>query len=246
MKCNSITSVIVKPQIVLAETTTPEGEPLTLISHDGHFHLQSHGEKLMTTFSHGSEEELAQMGCAPFRSARQPTILIGGLGFGYTLAAALEALPQKGARFIVAEQTPAIVEWSQTHLRELHPGLWEDERIIVERLPVQDLIRENEEALSAILLDVDNGPWAFQDEANEALYSLDGLHAAKQALKTGGILAVWSVRYDKEFEKRLVKAGFEVTCEKVPATKKGKQNRFHTIWIARKGVYEPRNPRRSR
>ena len=236
-----------KPQIILAETTTPEGQPLTLVSHDGHYHLQSQGEKLMTTFSHGSEEELAHLGCAPSRPARQPVILIGGLGFGYTLAAATQALPQKGAKFVVAEQTPAIVEWNQTHLRDLHPQLWDDDRILVERLPVQDLIRENEETFSAILLDVDNGPWAFQDEANQALYSLDGLHAAKQALKEGGILAIWSVRHDKAFGKTLLKAGFEVTCEKVPATKKGKQNRFHSIWLAKKGDYQsPNRPRLQR
>jgi len=235
----------VKPQIILAETTSPEGEPLTLVSHDGHFHLQSRGEKLMTTFSHGSEEELATLGCAPSRGARQPAVLIGGLGFGYTLASATRALPQSGAKFIVAEQTPAIVEWNQTHLRELHPKLWEDDRIFVEPVPVQSLINENEETFSAILLDVDNGPWAFQDEANEALYSLNGLHAAKQALKTGGVLAIWSVRHDRTFEKTLNRAGFEVTCEKVPATKKGKQNRFHTIWLAQKGEYQSQNRRRS-
>ncbi len=200
----------------------------------------------MTTFSHGSEEELARLGCAPSRGARQPLVLIGGLGFGYTLAAATTALPQKGAQFVVAEQTAAIVEWNQTHLRELHPSLWEDERILIETVPVQDLIRENEESFAAILLDVDNGPWAFQDEANEALYSLDGLHAAKQALKTGGVLAIWSVRHDAGFEKNLRKAGFEVSCEKVPASKKGKQNRFHTIWLAKKGVYQSQAQRRSK
>ncbi|GHC55474.1 spermidine synthase [Roseibacillus persicicus] len=232
-----------KPQIILAETTSPEGEPLTLVSHDGHFHLQSRGEKLMTTFSHGSEEELATLACAPSRPARQPTVLIGGLGFGFTLASATQALPQKGARFVVAEQTPAIVEWNQTHLRDLHPNLWEDDRILIEPVPVQNLIKDNEETFAAIMLDVDNGPWAFQDEANEALYSLDGLHLAKRALKSGGVLAVWSVRHDKAFEKKLIKAGFEVTCEKVPATKKGKQNRFHTIWLAKKGEYISQNRR---
>ncbi len=195
----------------------------------------------MTTFSHGSEEELARLACSPSQPARQPAVLIGGLGFGYTLAAATQVLPQKGAKFLVAEQTPAIVDWNQTHLRDLHPQLWEDDRIFIETLPVQDLIKENEETFAAILLDVDNGPWAFQDEANEALYSLNGLHLAKQALKTGGILAVWSVRQDRNFEKKLIKTGFDVTCHKVPASKKGKQNRFHTIWLAQKGTYQKKN-----
>lgn len=237
---------LVKPQIILAETTTPEGEPLTLISHDGHYHLQSRGDKLMTTFSHGSEEELANLACAPCRPARQPIVLIGGLGFGYTLAAATRALPQKGARFLVAEQTPEIITWNQTHLRDLHPDLWGDDRIVIEPVTVQALMAEHPGVFSAILLDVDNGPWAFQDKGNENLYSLDGLRRAYDALKVGGVLGVWSVRPDKTFEKNLLKTGFEVRCEKVAATSKGKQNRFHTIWLAKKGHYERKNSARRR
>lgn len=233
-----------KPQIILAETTTPEGEPLTLVSHDGHYHIQSRGDKLMTTRSTGSEEELANLACAPSRPARQPITLIGGLGFAFTLAAATRALPQKGAKFLVAEQTKAIIQWNQSHLRELHPDLWEDDRILIEAHPVQQLIAENPETFSTILLDVDNGPWAFQDAANEDLYSLTGLYAAYGALKSGGILGVWSMRYDKSFAERLAKAGFEVSVEKVPASKKGKQNRFHTIYLARKGLYQSQNRRR--
>lgn len=234
-----------KPQIILAETTTPEGEPLTLVSHDGHYHLQSRGDKLMTTFSHGSEEALADLACAPCRSARQPVILIGGLGFGYTLAAAARALPQKGARFLVAEQTPEIIEWNQTHLRDLQPELWIDDRIVIEPLPVQKMMVEHPGIFSAILLDVDNGPWAFQDSGNEELYSFAGLQRAYDALKVGGVLGIWSLRQDPAFEKKLLKTGFEVRCEKVPATNKGKQNRFHTIWLAKKGHYQPRNAGRS-
>jgi spermidine synthase len=236
----------VKPQILLAETTTPDGEPLSLVSHDGHYHLQSRGDKLMSTFAHHSEEALAEMACAPSRPARQPLVLVGGLGFGYTLAAATRALPQKGARFLVAEQAPAIIEWNQTHLRDLHPGLWDDDRILIEPETVQKLMAEHPESFSAILLDVDNGPWAFQDASNEALYSPAGLSAARDALKTGGILGVWSLRPDKTFEKRLYQAGFEVTCEKVPASNKGKQNRFHTIWLAKKDHYETRPPQAKR
>jgi len=233
----------VKPQITLDETTTPEGEPLSLVSHDGHYYIQSRGDKLMTTRSTGSEEDLAHFACSPSRPARQPITLIGGLGFAFTLAAATRALPQKGAKFIVAEQTPAIIKWNQTHLRDLHTDLWEDDRILVEPSPVQELMLENPETFSTILLDVDNGPWAFQDEGNENLYTLEGLLAAQDALKAGGTLGIWSMRYDKSFEKRLHKAGFDVTVEKVPASKKGKQNRFHCIYLARKGTYQSHNQR---
>ncbi|MDP0489470.1 MAG: hypothetical protein Q7Q71_00295 [Verrucomicrobiota bacterium JB023] len=229
-----------KPYHTLAETKTPEGEPLTLVEHDGHFYLQSNGLQLMTTFSHGSEEDLAELGCATFRPARQPMILIGGLGFGFTLAKAAETLPQKGARFIVAERTRDIVTWNQTHLAGLHPGLWEDDRVEILHEAVQETIAGNPNTFSAILLDVDNGPWSFHGEANEDLYSPKGLARAKDALKEGGILTVWSARHDPSFEKQLRKAGFEVECEKVPASKKGKKNRFHTIWLARNGEYQKR------
>ncbi|MEM9079362.1 MAG: spermidine synthase [Verrucomicrobiota bacterium] len=229
-----------KPYLTLAETTTPEGEPLTLVSHDGHYYLQSRGQQLMTTFAYGSEEDLATLGCAPFRQARQPLILIGGLGFAFTLNAATKALPQKHAHFLVAEQTPAIIQWHHTHLRELHPGLWNDDRIEIRPHPVQKILTQHSNTFSAILLDVDNGPWAFHGDNNENLYTHQGLLEAKTALKEGGLLAIWSARHDRDFERRLTKAGFTVTCEKVPATKKGKQNRFHTIWLARNGTYTPK------
>ncbi|MBT8044048.1 MAG: spermine synthase, partial [Verrucomicrobiae bacterium] len=105
-----------KPYVKIAEAQTPEGEPLELIEHDGTYMICSHGEQLMTSFSHGSEETLAELACSPFRPVNQPRILIGGLGMGYTLAAATRALPGKRATFIVAELTSEIETWNRTHL----------------------------------------------------------------------------------------------------------------------------------
>ena len=128
-----------KPTIKLAETTTPEGEPLELHQHDKDFFISSRGQRLMTSFSHGSEEDLARLGCQPFRSARQPNILIGGLGMGFTLAAAVESLTNQKASFVVAELTTAVIDWNKTHMDSLHPGLFDDPRVIIKNAPVQSL-----------------------------------------------------------------------------------------------------------
>lgn len=233
-----------KPTVKLGEATTPEGSELVLLEHDGAFSLMAGGAQLMTSFAHGSEEELARLGCAPFRQVGQPRVLIGGLGLGYTLASACRALPQKRAHFVVAELVPEIVRWNREFLCGLHPGLWEDPRVEVREADVAPLIRSAENEYHAILLDTDNGPEAFTGSANNALYTLRGLRQARAALKEGGLLAVWSALDDKSFERRLRQAGFEVTRENVAAAHKGKRKRRHTIWLARNGRYQTQRQRR--
>jgi len=226
-----------KPYTKIAESKTPEGEPLELIEHDGSYMICSRGEQLMTSFSHGSEETLAELACSPFRPVKQPRILIGGLGMGYTLAAATKALSGKRAQFIVAELTADIEKWNRTHLAHLNPGLLDDERITIKIQPVQKLIRQANGEYHAVLLDVDNGPSAFHGKNNDSLYTLNGLREIQHALKGGGILAIWSARPDKAFTKTLRKAGFDVSENAVAAAHKGNKRRTHTIWLARKKSY---------
>lgn len=233
-----------KPTVQLAEATTPEGAQLVLSEHDGHYFLTVDGAPLMTSFAHGAEEQLARLACAPFRPAAQPRILIGGLGLGYTLAAACAALPQKRAAFTVAEPIPEIVPWNREHLAHLHPDLWEDPRIQVHTKDVRDLLQEAEEAYHAVLLDTGKGPEAFSGSRNDPLHTPNGLKIAAKALKEGGLLAVWSATDDRSFDKRLRQAGFEVTRELVPAVHKGKQKRQHIIWLARRGTYQSQHQRR--
>lgn len=237
--------IVMKEYLKLDETLTPEGEPLDLFEHDGEFFISSRGERLMTSIAYGSEEELARMACQPFRPARQPKVLIGGLGMGFTLAAALESLPQDGAQFVVAELTQGVLDWNKTYLKGLHPGMLDDPRVKVKISPVQQLIAEAKGEYSALMLDVDNGPSAFHGEQNESLYTLEGLQAAKAALKDGGILAVWSAYPDKKFTKLLRKAKFDVSEVEVPASHRGRKRQMHTIWLARNGHYQSQNePRR--
>lgn len=226
-----------KPYVKIAEATTPEGEPLELIEHDGTFMICSNGEQLMTSFSHGSEETLAELACTPFKPVNQPRFLIGGLGMGYTLAAATRSVAKKRAHFTVAELTPEIVDWNRSHLAHLNPGLLDDERITIKLQPVQKLIRQANGDYHAILLDVDNGPSAFHGRQNDSLYTLKGLREIQHALKGGGILAVWSARSDKGFTRTLRKAGFDVSENAVAAAHKGAKRRSHTIWLARKKCF---------
>lgn len=228
---------LMKPYKKIAEAKTPEGQPLELIEHDGTYMICSRGEQLMTSFSHGSEETLAELACSPFRPVNQAKILVGGLGMGYTLAAAARSLSSKKAQFICAELTSTIVEWNQTHLSHLNPGLLDDSRIEIKVQPVQKLIRQSNAEYHAILLDVDNGPSAFHGKNNDQLYSLKGLREIQAALKGGGLLAVWSARGDKAFTKTLKKAGFDVSENSVAAAHKGRKTRTHMIWLARKRHY---------
>ena len=135
-----------------AEATTPAGDQLELLSHDGHFFLTANGSQLKTSFAHGTEEELAKLGCAQVRGATKPHVLIGGLGLAYTLAEACRVLPQKGAEFTVAELIPEIVSWNKSHLAHLHPGLWDDPRVRIHHGNVGALIASSEEAFSVMKL----------------------------------------------------------------------------------------------
>lgn len=227
-----------KPTTLIAESTTPEGDHLALYSHDGHYFLKANGAQLRTSFSHGSEEELARLACAPIRAARQPHVLIGGLGMGFTLAAACAALPQKGATFTVAETIPEVVQWNQQHLNSLHPGLWEDPRVRVHPGLAQELIARGSGLYQAILLDMDQDSDASTGAQNEILATNGGLGQIAAALKEGGFLAVWSASPNKSFEKRLRLAGYEVQRIEVPAVSRGKQRRQHIIWLATKGHYQ--------
>lgn len=227
-----------KPTVLLAEATTPEGDHLALYSHDGRYFLKANGAQLMTSFSHGSEEELARLGCAPLKQATKPHVLIGGLGLGYTLAEACRVLPQKGARFTVAELVPEVVAWNKAHLSHLHPGLWEDPRVGYHFGDVGELIGKSSEEFNVIMLATDHGPEAFVGQNNDALFTKEGLGTLAAALKVGGLLAIWSAKDDKTFEKRLRLAGFDVSRAEVAAASRGKQRRRHIIWLARNGDYQ--------
>lgn len=188
--------------------------------------------ELMNSRLSGSEEALAKLSCQRIASHRQPRILIGGLGMGFTLRAALAELGND-AGIVVAELVPAVVAWARGAMAEVFGDCLDDPRVTVQETDVGQLIRSEPAAWDAILLDVDNGPEGIVHKSNDALYSLHGLGAARTALKTGGVLAVWSQGTDSGFTRRLKQAGFVV--EEVNTRANGKRGARHIIWIATNG-----------
>jgi spermidine synthase len=159
-------------------------------------------------------------------------MLIGGLGMGFTLRAALAVLGP-GAKIVVAELVPTVVAWAKGPMAEIFGGSLNDPRVSILETDVTDVIRAKPRMFDAILLDVDNGPEGLTKKANDALYNSAGLKAAHAALRPGGVLAVWSSGPNPPFAKRLRGAGFDVNEVNLRATGRGGGAR-HIIWIATK------------
>jgi len=185
--------------------------------------------ELMNSRLSGSEEALATLTCERL-SVKNPRILIGGYGMGFTLRAALSVLPPQ-AHVEVVELIPAIVKWARRPMADLSQKCFDDSRVTITTGDVCDVINKADRDYDAILLDVDNGPDGLTHEANDRLYSMAGLATAKKALRSNGILAVWSSEGDSKFTARLHKSGFAVDVNTVPARSNGKGAK-HTIWLA--------------
>jgi spermidine synthase len=185
---------------------------------------------LMNSRVHGSENALAELACAKLGHVRQPRLLIGGLGMGFTLAAALKKVGP-AAEIVVAELVPEVVEWNRALIGAPAGYPLTDRRSSVYVGDVGDLIRQSTGAFDAILMDVDNGPEALVRRENDWLYGGPGLRATRAALRPHGVLAVWSATPDQAFSKRLRQAGFDVQEHVVRPHRAGKGPR-HVIWIA--------------
>lgn len=206
----------------------PGGGELRLLRHGPHYEIMFGHEQLMGSWSFRSEQALATLALDGL--GERPRVLIGGLGMGFTLAAAQAALPM-GASIVVAELVPKIVIWAGSHLRHLFGNSLEDPRLSVEVRDVHDLIVEQGGGFDAILLDIDNGPDGLISLANERLYSARGLRAARAALRPGGVLAIWSAYPDHGFSHQLRASGFDVEEFSID-TDRGEDNPDHTIWLA--------------
>jgi spermidine synthase len=208
----------------------PGGAELRLMRRGSEFAIKLGANELMNSRLTATEQALATLACDRIKARPAPTILIGGLGMGFTLRAALTVLgPQ--ARIDVAELVPAVVAWARGPLAKLSGDSLADPRVHIHEGDVGDLIRAGKAAYDAILLDVDNGPAGMTRKANDGLYDAKGLRAAFAALRAGGVLAVWSSKPDATFTARLRKTGFAVVENPVRA--KGPQGGAqHFIWTA--------------
>ena len=217
------------PWVQLDTAKVPGGGELRLMRRGNEFSINAGAITLMNSRMSGSEVALAELACDRLRGRRNCRLLIGGYGMGFTLRAALAGLGAD-ARVTVAELVPAVLEWARGPMAELTAGCLNDPRVSIREADVGGLIASARASFDAILLDVDNGPDGFSRSANDRLYDLHGLEAARNALRPKGLLAVWSAAPSREFTNRLVRAGFAVDEIKARANK-GRGGHY-VIWAA--------------
>ncbi|HXC54926.1 MAG TPA: hypothetical protein VNU97_06500 [Rhizomicrobium sp.] len=206
-----------------------DGGELRLMRRGDEFSILTGRTTLMNSRMSGSETALAELACERLRGRRNCRVLIGGYGMGFTLRAALAGLGSD-AQVVVAELVPAVLEWARGPMAALTAGGLDDARVHLRQVDVGELIAAARASFDAILLDVDNGPDSLSRSANDRLYDLRGLAAARRALRPKGLLAIWSAAPDKAFANRLARAGFAVDEIEVRAHK-GRGVR-HLIWAA--------------
>ncbi|MDY0267504.1 spermidine synthase [Trichloromonas sp.] len=223
------------PWQLIDSAPIPRGDgELQLYQRDREFTINiSGGGVLMSTHAHASEDALAERACREIDGRSRPRVLIGGLGMGFTLSAALRHLGPE-AEVVVAELVPAVIRWNREILGEFAGHPLEDARTRVREGDVGNVLKEERQGFDAILLDVDNGPAGLTRKKNNWLYGLDGLVAAYTALRPQGLLAVWSAGSDRAFHERLRKVGFSV--RQTQARAHGHKGDRHIIWLAARGA----------
>jgi spermidine synthase len=235
------------PRVKIATARTPDGGEMVLYKHGRDLLIKINGQDLMHSRQHESELELARLGCAHLTDSKAPSILIGGLGMGYTLRQALVMLSLH-AQVVVGELLGAVAEWNRKYFGELNGQPLEDERVDLKTGDIVELISRSKGRFDAILLDIDNGPNAMTDSSNRLLYGREGIQACRRALREKGCLAVWSAEPNMKYEQRLMRCSLHVRRYRVPAYKGAKsQPRF--VWVASEdknilppGGGEPRLP----
>jgi len=223
------------PRILIDTAQVPGGGELRLFRRGDEFSIMLGANELMNSRLSGSEEALATLVCDRLSAAPAPRLLIGGLGMGFTLRAALARLGPV-AEITVAELVPAVVAWARGPMAPIFDGSLDDQRVTVAEDDVGALIASARAGAGglwdAILLDVDNGPDGLTRRGNDRLYGATGLDATRSALRPGGMLAVWSAAPDPKFVRRLETAGFAV--EEVVAKARGGRGARHIIWLAKR------------
>ena len=219
-----------KPWITVGEALSPDGTRLKLVEHDGEYIIRADDLPLMSTRMHFSEIELARLVCNKLRSGAK--VMIGGLGLGYTLRAALDLLPKDGTA-VQVELVPEVVEWNKGPLAPFAGNPLDDKRSELVQGDVAKAIRGGRNEYDSIMLDVDNGPSPLVNERNAWLYTDHGLQAIRGALKNGGRVAIWSADDEPRFISRMKRNGFRAEKHHIQAHK-GKGGIRHVIFTGRK------------
>ncbi len=215
---------------VLIDTASDRGTTLRLYQRGEEYSIRVDRQgELMNSRLHNSEDALAELACEHIAGRDAPQLLVGGLGMGFTLAAALSHT-SPSARITVSELVPAVVRWNREHLGSIAGFPLDDARVQIVEQDVGKVMQQHQNGFDAIMLDVDNGPDGFTRDDNDALYGLRGLNHAYDALKPGGVLTVWSAFTDTAFTQRMLKIGFQVEERRVHAHTANRGTK-HNIWI---------------
>ncbi len=222
-----------QPRVLIDEARTPDGSLLKLTSRSGYFEVSLGGLPLMSSSEHHSEEVMVELACEGAAAWPGARVLIGGLGMGYTLRAALDRL-RPDATVVVVELMEAVVRWNRGPLADLAARPLEDSRAQLENVDLVDFLAAKPEPFDGILLDVDNGPEPFTTDGNARLYDQRGLQRLRAALRPGGTLVVWSAFESPPFVAALRRAGFTARAER--ARSRGKKGGRHTLFVGRRGT----------
>jgi spermidine synthase len=219
-----------KKETLLDQTLSPDGKKVGLFERDGTYSIRIDGTVLMSTRQHASEEKLASLACAHLESRANCRILIGGLGFGFTLRAALASLPRR-ATVVVAEIMEAVIAWNRNPAYPFAAVALSDKRVSVEHRDVAAILEKSRGRFDAILLDVDNDPSALTTKRNRRLYEKAGLSLAKAALASGGCLAVWSAIENPAFARLMQSSGLRTEVHRSRAhTSSGAMHSLFLGW----------------
>ena len=221
-----------QPWETIGRARALDGTELTLARRGEEWVVRDGGRVLMSSRAHGSEDALAAL--ALERAGRRRTILVGGLGLGYTLRAALDRAPAE-ARVVVAELVPEVVEWNRGPVAHLAGRPLDDPRVRLQVRDVAAVLSEARGAFDAVLLDVDNAPGSPVLRGNDRLYGEAGVRICARALAAGGVLAVWSAGPDPRYLARLQRAGLEARARPVAPLGSGRPGR-HVLFLAPKGA----------
>ena len=221
-----------KPVERLGEARTPNGTVIALYRHDGAYLIRADGVELMSTRRHLSEDRLADLACEPLRDRPGARVLIGGLGLGFTLRAALRHL-RDDAEVVVAELVPEVIAWNADPRYDLSAGAMADPRVRVVQDDVVAVLRASPGAFDAIMLDTDNGPAGMLMSENGPLYATGGIALTVAALRAGGTIVYWSVDDDPRFVRALRRAGLRVAASRVRAHDTA--GPMHTLYVAAPG-----------
>jgi spermidine synthase len=224
---------VATPWQALDRVATADGELELRQRGEGQFLITLNGRVLMNSHANRSELALASLVCQQLQDNPAPRMLIGGLGMGCTLRAALDGLPAE-ACITVAELNPTLEQWCRGPLAGVNRDALEDPRV---SLVIQDVARAIAEQaddgsrprLDAIVLDLYEGPHPGTHPKRDPFYGSRAIDTTRRALAVGGLFAIWSEALDAGFEKRVKSIGFRLETHRP-----GKGGLRHAVYLARR------------